>query len=130
MGDPSIIKPELEQLLQEGTGEEIRSFLEEQHPYDIAEFISGLEPKEIARVVLALGKFAHDAYLRALKSSGMRMVMSEFPFAHGARHRLPRGPLLFDTYHPSQQNTFTGKLRPRDLDRVFSAVRRDLDRPV
>lgn len=82
------------------------------------------------RVVLALGRFAHDAYLRALKSSGVRIVMNDAPFSHGARHQLPRGPLLVDTYHPSQQNTFTGKLRPRDLDRVLGEVRGILDRAV
>ena len=32
------------------------------------------------------------------------------------------GPVLVDTFHPSQQNTFTGKLKPRDLDRVFQKV--------
>jgi magnesium transporter len=55
LGDPSIIKPELREMLQEGSSEDLKRFLEDQHPYDIAEFIGGLEPREIARVVLALG---------------------------------------------------------------------------
>jgi uracil-DNA glycosylase family 4 len=80
------------------------------------------------RVVLALGKFAHDAYLRRLKALGQAVRLSGFPFAHGARHDLPEGPTLFDVYHPSQQNTFTGKLRPRDLDRVLTAIRATLSR--
>lgn len=56
-------------------------------------------------VVLALGKLAHDTYLklRGEKLSARR-------FAHGAAHRLPEGPLLMDSYHPSRQNTNTGVL--------------------
>jgi uracil-DNA glycosylase len=74
------------------------------------------------RVVLALGRFAHDAYLRHRQAEGERFALKHYPFAHGARHVL-RDIVLFDTYHPSQQNTFTGKLKPRDLDRVLQAVR-------
>jgi uracil-DNA glycosylase family 4 len=74
------------------------------------------------RVVLALGKFAHDAYLRHLRSEGVSLTLARFPFAHGAEHALPAGPRLVDAYHPSQQNTFTGKLRPRDLDRVLRRI--------
>jgi uracil-DNA glycosylase family 4 len=78
------------------------------------------------QVVLALGKFAHDAYLRHLRDGGTSLTMKDFPFEHGARHRLPEGPILFDTYHPSQQNTFTGKLKPEDLDRVLLAVKHEI----
>jgi magnesium transporter len=55
MGDPSAIRPELEQLLQTGKPEEITAFLEGQHPHDIAELISELEVKQISRIILALG---------------------------------------------------------------------------
>jgi uracil-DNA glycosylase family 4 len=79
------------------------------------------------RTVLALGKFAHDAYLRHLQSQGVSLTLARFPFAHGAEHALPAGPRLVDTYHPSQQNTFTGKLTPRDLDRVLARIARGLD---
>ena len=78
------------------------------------------------RAVLALGKFAHDAYLRHLKAEGASVRLADHPFAHGARHQPSAGPPLFDTFHPSQQNTFTGKLKPRDLDRVLTAVRREV----
>ena len=57
-------------------------------------------------VVLALGKLAHDSYL---KLRGEKL--SRFPFAHSARHQLSAGPLLLDSYHPSRQNTSTGVLR-------------------
>ncbi len=79
------------------------------------------------RAVLALGRFGHDAYLRHRKAEGARFALKDFPFSHGAVHRLPAGPVLFDTYHPSQQNTFTGRLKPEDLDAVLGAVRRFLD---
>jgi uracil-DNA glycosylase family 4 len=75
------------------------------------------------RVILALGKFAHDAYLAFRKAEGDALTLAAFPFGHGRVHRLPTGPVLVDTYHPSQQNTFTGKLKPRDLDRVLEKVR-------
>jgi uracil-DNA glycosylase len=54
-------------------------------------------------------------------------------FAHGARVRLPWGArelMLLDTYHPSQQNTLTGRLTPAMLDVVFRCARRALDAGV
>ena len=58
------------------------------------------------RVVVALGRVAHDAYLRA-----RRLRRSDFPFSHGASHRFPDAPpILLDSYHPSRQNTQTGRL--------------------
>ena len=58
-------------------------------------------------VVLALGKLAHDSYL---KLRGEKL--SAYPFAHGAVHQLSGGPpLLADSYHPSRQNTQTGVLK-------------------
>jgi uracil-DNA glycosylase family 4 len=57
------------------------------------------------KVVLALGSIAHDAVLVAM---GQRKSYAKF--AHGARHELPRGLVLFDSYHCSRYNTNTGKL--------------------
>jgi uracil-DNA glycosylase family 4 len=72
------------------------------------------------RVVLALGKLAHDTYL---KLRGERL--SRYPFAHGAVHQLGSiGPVLVDTYHPSRQNTNTGKLTARMMNDVFTRARR------
>ena len=66
-----------------------------------------LQPK----VVLALGKIAWDTYLDILKSEGVIESRAKFVFAHGAEARLPGdGPQLIGVYHPSQQNTQTGKL--------------------
>jgi uracil-DNA glycosylase family 4 len=58
-----------------------------------------------ARVLLALGRIAHEAILRILDVKPSRM-----PFSHGAEHRLADGRILLDSYHPSRQNTNTGKL--------------------
>jgi uracil-DNA glycosylase family 4 len=79
------------------------------------------------RAVLALGKFAHDAYVTAVRARGVEIRAASFPFRHGARHALA-GPVLFDAYHPSQQNTFTGRLTPAAFDAVLAAVNRYLHR--
>jgi uracil-DNA glycosylase family 4 len=55
--------------------------------------------------LLAIGRVAHEGILDALK-----VKRSAFPFAHGARHDLPSGLELFDSYHCSRQNTNTGRL--------------------
>ncbi len=67
--------------------------------------------------VLALGRIAHDATLRAF---GARA--SQFPFAHAAQHRLTRGVQLFDSYHCSRYNTNTGRLTPAMFHTVFDAI--------
>ncbi len=56
-------------------------------------------------VFLALGRIAHDSFLSAV---GTRRA--SFPFAHGARHTLPDGPVLYDSFHCSRYNTNTGRL--------------------
>ena len=66
------------------------------------------------RVVIALGKIAHDAAVRA---AGGRLAA--FPFAHGAVHRLPDGRHLVDSYHCSRYNTNTGRLTPAMFADVF-----------
>ena len=71
------------------------------------------------RVVLALGSFAHDAYLRWLQASGRRIVKKAVPFAHGAHHDLTDeqpGHHLVDSYHVSFQNTNTGRLTETMFD--------------
>lgn len=78
-------------------------------------------------VVVALGQLAHDAFLRAAAEAGVRVPQPKPRFAHGARVRLPWGErqlVLLDTYHPSQQNTLTGRLTPAMLDTVFRRARR------
>ena len=76
-----------------------------------------------ARVVVALGRIAFDAYLRMLKARGM-VVTPKPVFGHGVAHRLPNGATLVGCYHPSRQNTNTGKLTAQMMDHVFRIVRR------
>lgn len=81
------------------------------------------------RVVLALGGIAMRTYLGLLKDRGQISGFVAFPFRHGASYELPGGlPRLFTSYHPSQQNTFTGKLTPAMLAKVLRDIRRFLER--
>jgi len=69
-------------------------------------------------VVLALGTVSHGAVLRAL---GLKL--SGYPFRHGARHRLPDGRTLLDSYHCSRYNTQTRRLTPAMFNAVFRKAR-------
>ena len=76
---------------------------------------------EDVRVVVALGGFAWDGFLRAASAFG-HPARPRPRFGHGAEPRV--GPYaLLGSFHPSQQNTFTGKLTPRMLDEVFLRAR-------
>ena len=77
------------------------------------------------RVVAALGRIAFDAYLRLLKQRGVPIAPRP-TFGHGVAHRLPNGTTLVGCYHPSRQNTNTGKLTSAMMDRVFRVVHRAL----
>ncbi len=95
-------------------------------PYLLAEF-DILRP----RAVLALGKIAFDSYLALLREKGLIQRASRLKFSHGASHRLPAGlPRLFAVYHPSQQNTQTGKLTPTMYAKALREIKRFLRRRV
>jgi len=95
------------------------------------------EPKEIAncrpffearlgqlprmKIMLALGRVAHDQVLTTLAKR-----KASFPFAHGARHELATGLLMFDSFHCSRYNTNTGRLTPEMFRSVFAAIRSEL----
>jgi uracil-DNA glycosylase family 4 len=73
--------------------------------------------------VLALGKIAWDAYLEVLKQEGKIASRARFVFAHGAEEQpVSDGPTLFGVYHPSQQNTQTGRLTPMMYERVLKRI--------
>jgi len=77
--------------------------------------------------VVALGKIAFEAYLTILHDRGVIRRRSAFRFGHGAAHvTAPGQPLLLASYHPSQQNTQTGKLTADMLRDVFLAARRHI----
>jgi uracil-DNA glycosylase family 4 len=80
------------------------------------------------RAVLALGKIAMDGFLAAMRAEGRLPSRPALAFGHGVAHDLGHGVRLFASYHPSQQNTFTGKLTPRKLDDVLRAVKRHLEK--
>jgi uracil-DNA glycosylase len=80
------------------------------------------------RVVIALGKIAFDGYLKACRELGHLLPHPLPAFGHGQVHRLPWGVMLIGSYHPSQQNTFTGKLTAPMFDAVFAKARKELKR--
>jgi uracil-DNA glycosylase family 4 len=76
------------------------------------------------KVLLALGKIAWDAYLQVLKQRGVIASRAPYVFGHGAEAELPAPwPRLFGIYHPSQQNTQTGRVTPAMYAQVLRRVR-------
>lgn len=69
------------------------------------------------KAILALGAIAHTAVLAA---KGLKRAA--YPFAHGAMHELPDGPLLADSYHCSRLNTNTGRLTPEMFENVIAGL--------
>ncbi|MEO8596534.1 MAG: uracil-DNA glycosylase [Candidatus Solibacter sp.] len=80
------------------------------------------------KVVVALGKIAFDIYLDVLKARAVIATRSAFVFGHDLHYRIAPGePVLLASYHPSQQNTSTGKLTEKMLTDVFRRARRLAD---
>ena len=75
------------------------------------------------RVVVALGAIAFRAFLRTWKTIGREVPTPAPAFGHGARFRLAPEVQLLASYHPSQQNTFTGRLTRPMFHQVFAAAR-------
>ncbi len=76
------------------------------------------------RVVVALGKIGFDAYLNCLKRNGVIQSRSEYRFGHAARYLTPNGVALLASYHPSNQNTATGKLTAPMFEGIFQEAKR------
>ncbi|MGC2410128.1 MAG: uracil-DNA glycosylase [Methyloceanibacter sp.] len=76
------------------------------------------------RAILALGRIAHESTLEAL---GLKR--GRYPFAHGARHELASGIVIFDSYHCSRQNTNTGRLTTSMFETVLTNITAELDSP-
>lgn len=81
-----------------------------------------LRVSQDVRIILALGLVAHKAVLMAL---GLKQ--SALAFAHAARHVLPDGRVLIDSYHCSRYNTQTRRLTSADFRHVFQNIRQELD---
>jgi len=71
------------------------------------------------KVIVALGKIAFDAYLDFAKRRGQIGSKKRYVFQHGARYEMPDGKILLASYHPSNQNTQTGKLTRPMFVRIF-----------
>jgi uracil-DNA glycosylase family 4 len=98
---------------------------DECRPYLVRE----LELLSRVRVIVALGGFAYGALWAALRGGGRRLPSPRPPFGHGrevviAADDHDHAPItVLCCYHPSQQNTFTGRLTPAMLDAVFERAR-------
>ena len=71
------------------------------------------------KVVVALGKIGFDAYLNYVKRRGLLTSKAQYVFSHGASYSLPDGKILLASYHPSNQNTQTGKLTRGMFLKIF-----------
>jgi len=79
------------------------------------------------RVVVVLGKLAFDTYLLILREQGWIAKRSDFAFGHGRKYQMGVGqPVLLCSYHPSQQNTSTGRLTARMLLDVMESARQEI----
>ncbi|MBS1851960.1 MAG: uracil-DNA glycosylase [Acidobacteria bacterium] len=89
-----------------------------------------LEALTKVKVVVALGKIGFDAYLNFLKRRGLLAGKGGYVFQHAAQYQMPDGKTLLASYHPSNQNTQTGKLtRPMFLE-IFKEAARMADRQI
>jgi len=78
------------------------------------------------RVIVTLGKIAFDHYLKASRELGLGTPGLRPQFGHGVVYDLPWGVTLIGSYHPSQQNTFTGKLTRPMFHRIFLKAQQKL----
>ncbi|MGZ4788290.1 MAG: uracil-DNA glycosylase [Terriglobales bacterium] len=80
------------------------------------------------KVVVALGRIGFDAYLNYLRRKGIIKSKAEYVFGHGATYTLPNSMILLTSYHPSNQNTNTGKLTEEMFTEIFREAKRLLKR--
>src|SRR5712671_2506636 len=92
--------------------------------YFLAREIAGLERD---KVVVALGKIGFDATLNYLKRRVLLVNRQRYLFKHGASYRLPDGKVLLASYHPSNQNTQTGKLTREMFLEIFKQAAKFAD---
>ena len=101
-------------------------------PQELAECSHFLD-RELAgladvKVVVALGKIGFDAYLNYLQRKGLLSSKKTYVFKHGASYGMPDGKVLLASYHPSNQNTQTGKLTRKMFVEIFQEAARIADR--
>jgi uracil-DNA glycosylase family 4 len=83
-------------------------------------FLQELELLKNVKVIVTLGQIAFTQTLKSLRQEGLEI----FPlgFGHGRVYPLPNGQTLITTYHPSQQNTQTGKLTKPMFEQIFKMI--------
>jgi uracil-DNA glycosylase len=91
-------------------------------------FLEELQRLKNVTIVVPLGLIGFKTYFSSRKQLGLPNPSPLPAFGHGLSARLPDGITVISSYHPSQQNTQTGKLTERMLDDVFRKARRILDR--
>lgn len=87
-----------------------------------------IEGLKKVKIVVALGKIGFDAYLNYLKGRGLLASKGLYEFRHGAHYEMPDGTILLASYHPSNQNTQTGKLTRKMFVKIFKQAARLADR--
>jgi uracil-DNA glycosylase len=102
-------------------------------PEEIGNCLAHLEAETSAlphvRVVVALGRIGFDAALQLFRRRGLQLRPKP-AFGHGVAYTLSNGQALIGCYHPSRQNTNTGKLTATMMDDVFQRARKLLDTPI
>jgi uracil-DNA glycosylase family 4 len=88
-------------------------------------FLSELDLLENVKVIIPLGQIAFIQTLKSLRLKGLEIP--PLSFGHGKVYPLPNGQTIITTYHPSQQNTQTGKLTKPMFHRIFKLVREKLE---
>lgn len=76
------------------------------------------------KVVVALGRIGFDGYLNHLKRQGLLPSRTPYAFGHGVKYKMPDGRWLLASFHPSLQNTNTGRLTETMFEQVFREARR------
>jgi uracil-DNA glycosylase family 4 len=90
-----------------------------------AEFLDReLEGLKKIKVIVVLGKIAFDGYLNYLKRRGLLATRAQYVFGHGVQYQMPDGKTLLASYHPSMQNTLTGKLTEKMFFTVLEKASR------
>ena len=89
------------------------------HPHLVAEYVALTS----IRVIVCLGRIAFDAAWRLLATRNV-VIRPKPAFGHGLEYRPSGGPIVIASYHPSRQNTNTGKLTAPMLTAVFESARR------
>jgi uracil-DNA glycosylase family 4 len=80
------------------------------------------------RVIVALGRIGFETYLNYLKRQGLIDGKRDYEFRHGAEYTMPDGRILLASYHPSNQNTQTGKLTKPMFKAIFTRAAKLVDR--